>query len=79
MTATKHVTVVVAGGDGRKYEVEVSPSTEVRDILEQLNLKDYSLSTGQNAPVLADTQLPFIFVEDGGKLHATPRGMSVGE
>lgn len=74
MLGTKTITVVLTG-TGEKNEVPVTPQTEVRDVLEQLHLRDYQLSAGQNTKPLGERQLPFVLCSDREVLYATPKRM----
>lgn len=73
-TATKTITVVVAG-TGERNDLPILPGTEVRDLLERTNLRDYQLSTGVNAKPLGERQLVYPLFEDGEVVYATPRRM----
>jgi len=69
----KEVLLVVAG-TGRREKVTIKPETTPRDLLEQLGLQNYALSTdGDPANLIQDDADLYNLVESGGKLWATTR------
>jgi len=73
----KKLSVVIAGS-GQIRDIEIQPGTTAKDILDQLNLKDYLLSKGPNDPFLAATDSVYDKVKDGEKIFASTKA-EVGE
>ncbi len=69
----KEVLLVFAGGE-RKEKITLKPGTTPRDVLEQLNLHDYVISTdGDPANIIKDDANLYDMVETGSKLWASTK------
>jgi hypothetical protein len=68
----KKLTVVVAG-TGQFHDVEIQPGTTAGDILHQLNLPEYLLSSGPNQPFFAAAETVYDKVKDGEKVFASTK------
>ena len=73
----KHLSVVIAG-TGQIRDIEIEPGTSAGDILNQLELRDYLLSKGQNDPFFANAESVYDKVGDGEKIYASTKA-EVGE
>jgi hypothetical protein len=68
----KRIAVKVAGSEGEPLDTTIKPGTTAADILTQLNLQGYLLSTGPDSShFYRDDELVYPNVTDGGKLWAT--------
>jgi hypothetical protein len=69
---TKRIAVKVAGSERDLLDATIKPGTTAADILTQLNLQGYLLSTGPNSShFYGDDELVYPNVTDGDKLWAT--------
>ena len=68
----KRLSVVVAGS-GQIRDIQIEPGTTVRDVMEQLALRDYLLSKGPNEPFLANADTLYDKVNDGEKIFASTK------
>jgi hypothetical protein len=69
---TKRIAVKIAGSEREPLDLTIKPGTTIADILTQLNLQGYLLSTGPNSShFYGDDELVYPNVTDGGKLWAT--------
>jgi hypothetical protein len=68
----KTLTVVVAG-TGQFHDVEIQPGTTAGDILHQLNLPEYLLSSGPNQPFFAAAETVYDKVKNGEKVFASTK------
>jgi hypothetical protein len=68
----KKLTVVVAG-TGQFHDVEIQPGTTAGDILHQLNLPEYLLSSGPNQPFFAAAETVYDKVKNGEKVFASTK------
>ena len=68
----KNLTVVVAG-TGQFHDVEIQPGTTAGDILHQLNLPEYLLSSGPNQPFFAAAETVYDKVKNGEKVFASTK------
>jgi hypothetical protein len=68
----KRLSVVIAG-TGQIRDLEIQPGTSAGDILNQLGLHDYLLSTGPNDPFFANAESVFDKVNDGEKIYASTK------
>lgn len=68
----KRLSVVVAG-TGQIKDIQIEPGTTVRDVLQQLTLRDYLLSKGPNEPFLANADSLYDKVNDGEKVFASTK------
>lgn len=70
----KTIAIKVAGSEQEPVDVEIAPGTTAGDILRQLGLQGYLLSTGPNATAFfAEDENAYTVVRDGDKLFATTR------
>jgi hypothetical protein len=70
-TATKNLTVVVAGS-GAKHDIAIAPGTTAGDITRQLRLTGYSLAKDEQASsFFRDDENVYAEVKDGTKLWAS--------
>jgi hypothetical protein len=68
----KRIAVKVAGSEQGPHDITIKPGTTTADILTQLNLQGYLLSTGPNSShIFGDDELVYPNVTDGDKLWAT--------
>jgi hypothetical protein len=68
----KRIAVKVAGSEQGLHDITIKPGTTASDILTQLNLQGYLLSTGPDSShFFGDDELVYPNVTDGGKLWAT--------
>jgi len=69
----KQIAVKVAGSEDREpLDVTIKPGTTTSDVLTQLNLEGYLLSTGPNSrQFFGDDEVIYPLIEDGSKLYAT--------
>ena len=68
----KRLSVVVAG-TGQIKDIQIEPGTTVRDVLQQLTLRDYLLSKGPNEPFFANADSLYDKVNDGEKVFASTK------
>jgi hypothetical protein len=69
---TKRIAVKIAGSEREPLDTTIKPGTTAADILTQLNLQGYLLSTGPNSShFYGDDELVYPNVTDGDKLWAT--------
>jgi hypothetical protein len=69
---TKRIAVKVAGSEQGLHDITLKPGTTASDILTQLNLQGYLLTTGPNSShFYGDDELVYPNVADGDKLWAT--------
>jgi hypothetical protein len=69
---SKRIAVKIAGSERPLLDVTIKPGTTAADILTQLNLQGYLLSTGPDSShFFGDDELVYPQVADGGKLWAT--------
>ncbi len=68
----KRLSVVVAG-TGQIKDIQIEPGTAVRDVLQQLDLRDYLLSKGPNEPFLASADSLYDKVNHGEKVFASTK------
>ena len=68
----KRLSIVVAG-TGQIKDIQIEPGTAVRDVLQQLGLRDYLLSKGPNEPFLANADTLYDKVNDGEKVFASTK------
>jgi hypothetical protein len=70
----KRIAIKVAGSEQAPVDVEIDPGTCAGEILRQLNLQGYLLSTGPNSTsFFGDTENVYARVQDGDKLFASTR------
>ena len=70
----KRIAIKVAGSEHPPLDVEIDPGTTAIEILTQLNLQGYLLSTGPNSTnFFGETENVYARVQDGDKLFATTR------
>lgn len=70
----KRIAIKVAGSEQAPIDVEIDPGTTAGEILGQLNLHGYLLSTGPNSTsFFGDTENVYARVQDGDKLFASTR------
>lgn len=68
----KQIAVKVAGSEEEPRDISIKPGTTSSDILNQLNLEGYLLSTGANSRhFFGDDEVVYPQVVDGDKLYAT--------
>jgi hypothetical protein len=68
----KRIAVKIAGSEREPLDTTIKPGTTSADILTQLNLQGYLLSTGPNSShFFGDDELVYPQVTDGDKLWAT--------
>jgi hypothetical protein len=69
---TKRIAVKIAGSEREPLDLTIKPGTTAADILTQLNLQGYLLTTGPNSShFYGDDELVYPNVTDGDKLWAT--------
>ena len=68
----KKIAIVVAG-TGKIRDAEIQPGTTAGDVLHQLDLQDYLLSTGANDPFFASSESIYDKVKDGAKIFASTK------
>ena len=70
----KTIAIKVAGSDQEPLDVEIAPGTSAGDIIRQLGLQGYLLSTGPASDrFFGDDENVYSAVADGDKLFATTR------
>jgi hypothetical protein len=70
----KTIAIKVAGSAHEPTDVEIAPGTTARDILHQLGLRGYLLSTGPTSDrFFGEDENVYAVVGDGDKLFATTR------
>jgi hypothetical protein len=70
----KTIAIKIAGSEQGPVDVEIGPGTTARDILYQLGLRGYLLSTGPTSDrFFGDDENVYASVVDGDKLFATTR------
>jgi hypothetical protein len=69
--SVKHIAVKVAGSEGELIDVTIKPGTTASDVLTQLNLEGYLLSTPNSRQFFGDDEVIYPLIEDGSKLYAT--------
>lgn len=69
----KEIAVKVAGSEDRKLlDITIKPGTTASDVLTQLNLEGYLLSTGPDArQFFGADEVIYPLIESGAKLYAT--------
>jgi hypothetical protein len=68
----KSLAVKIAGSETPPMDVTIKPGTTSGEILSQLNLQGYLLSTGPNSrQFFGDDEVIYPLVVDGDKLYAT--------
>ena len=73
----KRISVIVSGvgGDSNRtnqHDVDIEPGTRVGDVLNQLGLQNYTMSSSR-LPSLNEMENLFPMVADGEELHASLR------
>jgi hypothetical protein len=70
----KTIAIKVAGSEQEPIDVEIAPGTTAGDILRQLGLQGYLLSTGPTSDrFFGDAENVYAAVRDGDKLFASTR------
>jgi hypothetical protein len=68
----KQIAVKVAGSEIEPLDVTIKPGTTAGEILNQLNLEGYLLSTGANSTqFFGEDEVVYTLVRDGDKIYAT--------
>jgi hypothetical protein len=68
----KRIAVKVAGSEQEPQDITIKPGTMASDILNQLNLQGYLLSTSAGSrQFFAEDEVVYPVVRDGDKLYAT--------
>jgi hypothetical protein len=68
----KRIAVKVAGSEQEPMDISIKPGTTASDILNQLNLPGYLLSTSTgSSQFFGEDEVVYPAVRDGDKLYAT--------
>jgi hypothetical protein len=68
----KRIAIKVAGSEGPLRDITIKPGTTANDIISQLDLEGYLLSTGPNSrQFFGDDEVIYPLIEEGAKLYAT--------
>jgi hypothetical protein len=68
----KEIAVKIAGSEGKPIDITIKPGTTANEILSQLNLEGYLLSTGPNSrQFFGEDEVVYPLVGDGDKIYAT--------
>lgn len=75
----KQIAVKPAGAEGVPIDITIKPGTTAGEILSQLNLEGYLLSTGPNSTqFFGEDEVVYPLVRDGDKIYATTEAVVGG-